>query len=294
MRSEFSIRKATKQDYQVLSLFIGGSEYVHRHLDWRASLDWLGCDPYLILKKNEGIQAVLACPPDPPGIAWIRLFAVSLSSIKPSLAWDILFTGGKQILEPDFPITFAALGFQDWLIDLLIENNFSHHQDIVVLEWAGNLPGKLSLPKGMVLRPMVQADLAAVQILDELAFDQLWQNSMDDLTLALSQAAYATVLEVESRIIAYQISTPTSFGAHLARLAVLPDFQRQHIGSMMVRNLQEYFRDKGFATVSVNTQDDNQASLALYQRMGFHLIGESFPVYTCSMIPTSPRPTNNF
>jgi ribosomal protein S18 acetylase RimI-like enzyme len=283
MRSEFFIRKATKQDYQALSFFIGGSEYVHRHLDWRASLDWLGYDPYLILQKREVIQAVLACPPDPPGIAWIRLFAVSLSLIRPSLAWDILFPEVQQAFDPGNPITFAALGLQDWLIDLLIENNFSHHQDIVVLEWAGNLPVKLPLPQDMVIRPMIQADLAAVQILDGLAFDQLWQNSLDGLTLALDQAAYASVLEVENRIIAYQISTPTSFGAHLARLAVLPGFQRQHIGSMMVRNLQEYFKDKGFATVSVNTQDDNRASLALYQRMGFHFTGESFPVYTCSM-----------
>ena len=143
----------------------------------------------------------------------------------------------------------------------------------------------------MILRPMALSDLPEVYILDGFAFDHLWQNSLDGLTLALNQAAYATVLEVGNRIIAYQISTPTSFGAHLARLAVLPDFQRQHLGSILVRNLQEYFREKGFETVSVNTQDDNQASLALYRKMGFHLTGKSFPVYTYSVTPVSPLPT---
>ena len=290
MLPEYSIRKATKQDFQALTFFIGASEYVHRHLDWRTSLDWLGYEPYLILQKNEVIQAVLACPPDPFGIAWIRLFCVSSSIIKPFQAWDALFPEVQLALKPGFPITFAALGLQDWFINLLTENNFAHHQDIVVLEWSGNLPAALSIPQGMILRPMFMSDLPEVQILDGLAFDQLWQNSLDGLTLALNQAAYATVLKLENRIIAYQISTPTSFGVHLARLAVLPGFQRQHIGSMLVRNLQEHFGEKGFEMVSVNTQDDNQASLALYRKMGFHLTGDSFPVYTYSMAPISPLP----
>ena len=125
MLPEYSIRKATKQDYQALSFFIGASEYVHRHLDWRASLDWLGYEPYLILQKNEVIQAVLACPPDPFGIAWIRLFSVSSSFIKPFQAWDMLFPEVQLAFEPGFPITFAALGLQDWFINLLSYNNFS-------------------------------------------------------------------------------------------------------------------------------------------------------------------------
>jgi len=291
MLPEYSIRKATKQDYQALTFLIGASEYVHRHLDWRTSLDWLGYEPYLILQKNEGIQAVLACPPDPFGVAWIRLFSVSSLVIKPFQAWNMLFPEVQLAFESCFPITFAALGLQDWFINLLTDNNFAHHQDIVVLEWEGNLPAAFSIPQGLILRPMFLSDLPEVQILDGMAFDRLWQNSLDGLTLALNQAAYATVLEVENRIIAYQISTPTSFGAHLARLAVLPGFQRQHLGSLLVRNIQEYFREKGFETVSVNTQDDNHASLALYRKMGFHLTGESFPVYTYSMVPISPLPT---
>jgi ribosomal protein S18 acetylase RimI-like enzyme len=290
MLPEFSIRKATKQDYQALSFFVGASEYVHRHLDWRTSLDWLGQEPYLLLQKNEVIQAVLACPPDPTEIAWIRLFAISSISLKPFQAWDILFPRVKCVFKPGNPITFASLGLQDWFINVLIEDNFTHHQDIVVLEWAGNLPEKINLPQGMILRPMSMPDLPQVQILDAIAFNPLWQNSLDGLTLALNQAAYATVLEVNNRIVAYQISTPTSFGAHLARLAVLPGFQRQNIGSTLVRNLQEHFREKGFETVSVNTQNDNQASLALYQKLGFHFTGESFPVYTYSINPISPMP----
>jgi ribosomal protein S18 acetylase RimI-like enzyme len=293
MLPELTIRKATKQDYPALSFFVGASEYVHRHLDWRASLDWLGYEPYLILQKHETILAVLACPPDPTGIAWIRLFAAASPLIKPLKAWNFLFPRAKDAFEPDLPITFAALGLHDWFIDLLSENSFIHHQDIVVLEWTGKFPEKIALPQGMVLRPMISSDLPEVHILDEMAFDRLWQNSLDGLTMASSQAAYATVLEAENRIIAYQISTPTSFGAHLARLAVLPKYQRQHFGIMLVRDLQEYFRGKGFETISVNTQDDNQASLALYQKMGFHLTGESFPVYTFSLLPNSPAPTKN-
>jgi RimJ/RimL family protein N-acetyltransferase len=43
----------------------------------------------------------------------------------------------------------------------------------------------------------------------------------------------------------------------------------------------------GIARLSVNTQSDNQASLSLYQRMGFVRTGEQYPVYTFD-IPAYP------
>jgi hypothetical protein len=40
---------------------------------------------------------------------------------------------------------------------------------------------------------------------------------------AYEQSAFATLMEIEGQIVAYQISTATSFSAHLALLAVLPN-----------------------------------------------------------------------
>ena len=44
-------------------------------------------------------------------------------------------------------------------------------------------------------------------------------------------------------------------------------------------DLFRYVTYAGISRLSVNTQSDNQASLNLYQRMGFLRTGEEYPVY---------------
>jgi len=44
--------------------------------------------------------------------------------------------------------------------------------------------------------------------------------------------------------------------------------------------------DKGVTRLTVNTQSDNLASLALYEKMGFTVTGEKFPVYCYQVSPS--------
>lgn len=54
-----------------------------------------------------------------------------------------------------------------------------------------------------------------------------------------------------------------------------------------MNDLFRYITYAGISRLSVNTQSDNQASLSLYQRMGFMRTGEEYPVYTFD-IPAYP------
>ena len=74
-------------------------------------------------------------------------------------------------------------------------------------------------------------------------------------------------------------------GGHLARLAVRPDAQRKGIGTALVRDMLWQFERRGAERVTVNTQEDNQASLTLYQKAGFELTGESYPVFQYFLHP---------
>jgi ribosomal protein S18 acetylase RimI-like enzyme len=100
------------------------------------------------------------------------------------------------------------------------------------------------------------------------------------LRLGFSQAGYASLAQIGDEVVGYQISTRSSFGVHLARLAVLPGFQGRGIGFALVQALLKQARFAGLHRVTVNTQGDNQASLALYQKMGFILTGENYTVFT--------------
>jgi [ribosomal protein S18]-alanine N-acetyltransferase len=276
MPAPILIRPATKNDLNLISSLLKSEYYVHRHLDWRTPLEWLGHRPFWLIERRQRVLAALACPPDPPEIGWVRFFACT-ASYEPEEAWEILFEKVKDDLAGLPPLDLAGLALQDWFAQVLSTHGFYHHQDIVVLAWEAR--SDHSPYFDVTIRPFMNDDLDTVQRLDELAFEPLWQISLSTLTRSFQQSAYSTIAEVGGEIVGYQISTATTFSAHLARLAVLPNRQRSGIGTALLNDIQSHFYQQRLRFITVNTQSDNHASLALYERNGFFRSGERFPVY---------------
>lgn len=267
-----------KGDKQRLANLIHFETRVHRHLDWRAPLDWIGCQPFLLIERGTNIQATLACPQDPPGVAWIHLFAAA-SENDPAQAWDVLWPAALDILEQMNCRTIVAISLQDWFRRILLGSNFQLVNQVVMLEWnRATVPPKKDSP-AVKIRALEIQDMPVLEALDQSAFGPIWHNSSESLEFAFRQAAIATVAEVDSEIVAYQISTSTQMGGHLARLATRPDFQRLGIGSALLQHLLAEFVRRGALRITVNTQQDNIASISLYEKAGFKRTGESYPVY---------------
>jgi ribosomal protein S18 acetylase RimI-like enzyme len=164
---------------------------------------------------------------------------------------------------------------------LLLESNFVRHQQIVMLEYNGTGSGveRTSSDIAITIRPMRREDLPAVAVLDAAAFNPLWQNSLSALEIAFSMSGWATVAEKSRAIIGYQVSTTSSFGSHLARLAVDPEMQHNGIGRALVADLINEMSRRNVRRITVNTQGDNNASLSLYKKMNFQYTLEEYPVY---------------
>ncbi len=279
LRSDLQIRPAVAGDYQQIADLIYYDANLHRHLDWRTPLEWLGRSPYWVLELKGQILAALACPPDPEPIAWIRLF-VFAPQLQADTAWAQLWASVQHELARRGGATVAAIAMQSWFDALLNGNGFTLAHHIVLLEWTGQ-PAKPSLaPPGITFRRMSSGDLARVVEVDAAAFEPLWQNSLLSLSKAFSQAAYASVAEDAARMVGYQLSTWSPQGAHLARLAVRPEAQGKGLGEALVRDLIIRMQNSGATRITVNTQENNASSLALYQKLGFHRTGEQYPVYT--------------
>jgi ribosomal protein S18 acetylase RimI-like enzyme len=273
------LRPAEKKDYGELSDFIKSLNYLHRHLDWRDTLEWLGHTPFWILEENRTIHAALACPPEPVEAAWVRLFGVSMQT-SPDWAWKKLFAPTLQELRnlPQ-PPAIVSLSLREWYEELLKRNGFTWHQDIVVFMYDDEPPAAPVIDSQYILRQMKTADLPGVGIIDNLAFEPIWRLSHSDLLFSLKKSSYCTVVERDGHIVAYQMSSSSGMYAHLARLAVHPDLQRQRIGFALVQNLLRHFiGDSAHWGVTLNTQHDNTSSIALYKKIGFRETGERFPV----------------
>ncbi len=272
------VRAAVPADQQKIADLIFLELHVHRHLDWRAPLDWIGHSPYWVIEEGTRLTGALACPPDPESIAWIRLFAFA-SHLSGHEAWRLMWEGARRQLEEGGQATAAAIAVQRWLDPILVGAGFDLAGQIVPLERDDQPRPRIHIPPAIHLRKMEQADLPGVADVDATAFEPLWRNSLNALAKAYEMASYGSVAEDASGLIGYQLSTGGEFGTHLARLAVRPQIQRRGVGAALVGDLLTHVPEAMAARVTVNTQADNAASLALYYRLGFRRTGERYPVY---------------
>lgn len=277
-RTELKVRPALVADTRPIANLIQFSPQVHRHLDWRDPLSWIGAPPFYVLESQGQVIAALGCPPDPPTIAWVRLF-VNSGKIDQGRSWDLLWNSSREDLKKMGKQVAAAIVIKDWFHDLLKASGFTSRQSIVMLERDGGAPPPLVLEDQVTIRSMMTFDLPAVAEVDALAFDLLWQNSLPVLERAFPQAVWASVADHQGEVIGYQLSTRNSLGVHLARLAVRPSWQGKGLGYALVADLLQKAGRSGITHFTVNTQSDNAESLALYQKLVFHETRERYPVY---------------
>jgi ribosomal protein S18 acetylase RimI-like enzyme len=274
----FLVRLANLEDHQKLSSLIFFESHLHRHLDWRSPLEWLGDPFYWALDEGRQISAALACPKEVDNIAWVRLF-VYAGGWSAENAWKVLWPTAREDIAYAGGARVAAIAMQTWFQQILIDSGFENRQWIVMLEWQYQPWVYESEAQGIRIRSMSQTDLPDVQKVDAASFDSLWQNSLETLRRAFSQSLLATVAETEAGIVGYQLSTGSGRRAHLARLAVHPALQGRGLGRVLLNDLFSKLVNNGIYKLSVNTQSDNVVSLSLYQRMGFIRTGEQYPVY---------------
>src|SRR3990172_8062452 len=254
------LRQATSADFTLVTSFLATSPRMHRHLDWRPPVEWLGSQPFWIAETDGRLLAALAMPQDPPGIAWVRLFACAVG-VRPMDYWEQLL---KCCLEDnalaDRPIV-PSLALSDWFTTILLRSGFVHHQDIVGLEREVQINNPFLRPNAdLFVRLMEPDDLPAVANIDQAAFEPIWQNSLNQVRQSYEQAAIATVAESENEIVGYQVTTVNMFAAHLARLAVKPGLQGHQIGTTLLYDLVQRCRTERLWQITINTQDNKQAS----------------------------------
>lgn len=272
-----SVEKAQKADISSIAAFLEHAALIHRHLDWRSTLDWLGSQPFLLWKKQGEIQGILIAVPDLPEFAWLHCFAVK-SSAKVEEAWNRLYSEASTELMKS-GASFFTIGLEDWFNGLLVRQGFTSTQSVVVLEWNHHMSPLPSLSPDLQYRPMIASDLDEVARIDERSFEKQWRNNRESIELSYNQSQHSTVVEFNDQIIGYELTTASHYSAHLARLAVLPEFQHRGIARYLVTTMLRWCANSGTVRVTVNTQSDNAASLHLYQVLGFEFTGETYPVY---------------
>ena len=288
--SMLTTRPALPADHSLLSRLLRSTPHCHTHLDWQLPEAWLGTRPFYLALDGDKIVAALAATPDPPDVGWVRLAAAEGADVEAVL--DALWHVTRETLIEMKASQIVCMMVDDWLTPHLARWGFAHYTDVVVLtrkHGATKLPATSARKRSPILglafaprarlRPVKAGDLPAIAEVDNAAFAPPWQYSLDVVQQALAHADCATMAEVNGGIAGYQISSGGRQGGHLARLAVRPEYQGQGVGRALVSETIRYFEKRNAPRITVNTQSDNDASLAVYRSLGFELTGESYTVW---------------
>jgi ribosomal protein S18 acetylase RimI-like enzyme len=268
----------TRHSHQDLMIgLLTAANRKHQHLVWHDPLDNLEREPFILASEKGLPIACLGCPPNPPGVSWIRVFAVA-SGYSTEIAWRSLWATAKEKLETEYIWTVASLAMEEWFADLLTRSGFEKTNE-VIFYLRDDLPitpisrGKLDI------RKLHKSDSAAVQALDARAFSGIWTYSLETMSLAIKLGGWSSGLFTEDQLLGYQITTFSPFGAHLARIAIEPEMQNLGYGKLLVIDAIQNARQRGYGKLSVNTQADNKRSQHLYQSLDFKPADQIYPVY---------------
>ncbi|MCK5054940.1 MAG: GNAT family N-acetyltransferase [Anaerolineales bacterium] len=282
-QATWTIRQTRSSDQALVSSLLANASHKHFHFDWLNVLDLLEEAPFLIALNRERPMACLACQPDPPQVAWIRLFA-AMKDVSKYEVWDRLWMAAAERAVELGASQAVALATQTWLIPFLKESGFEETNEVIFFKWDGDPLPEIS-ESGGVLRKMTLEDLPAVARVDQSAFDPVWALSLRSLRTAYRLSSLATVISQGEQIIAYQMSTSSALGAHIARLAVHPDLQGMGCGRALIANALHVFPRRGLEQVTVNTQADNLRGQQLYRSLGFLPTGQRFSLLETKLAP---------
>ncbi|HSM26341.1 MAG TPA: GNAT family N-acetyltransferase, partial [Anaerolineaceae bacterium] len=151
-------------------------------------------------------------------------------------------------------------------------------QNIIVLEWYQNQVKNNKFNGDLNISTVETNDFPAIIHIDKKCFSSFWQLPSLSMKEAYYQAGYFTKAVLNGKIIGYQLCTESPSSAHLARLAVDPEFQGNNFGKALVNDVLKHYLSSGINQITVNTQDDNLSSQALYQKLGFQISEEKYPV----------------
>jgi len=255
------------------------STYVHSHLDWLDSDQWLETgDTITHLAWQRGrLIGMIALSAPLNGSTWIRLAAVS-DHVEPESVLCLIWNDLVPHLRELGVHTVGLLIVNDWVARYAPTLGFHYGEEIITLARAG-----YDIPPPLPNRPKIRVaelrDISQLATIDQAAFEPPWQMSLYDLRQAYRIASSCTVAIQEDMVLGFQVSTFFFDGAHLARLAVHPNAQGQGIGGALLGDLLERYTRRGIHMMTVNTQESNHQSRRLYQRFGFETNGYNLPYW---------------
>jgi ribosomal-protein-alanine N-acetyltransferase len=233
--------------------------------------------PSFLAEDRIGLRGFMVVEPQPTESGLIIAAGLSDNWNVPAYLEALLPEIERLLLDLQLP-ALVHIGHSPWLNELLDRYGFTTREWVVTFERIGMEPPTRPALNPAQIRTAHYSDLPALSRLDELAFDQLWHKPFSNFREALAKADSFAVATVAEQIVAYEWCEVYGQHAHLTRLAVHPAYQGQGIGGQLLYRAINDVLERGANLITLNTQENNARSQALYKRFGFVDTPERIPI----------------
>jgi len=124
-----------------------------------------------------------------------------------------------------------------------------------------------------LIRRMTLQDVPAVHEIDLLSFSLPWPERSFRFELTENQVTRGWVAEVDDRIAAMLVLWFIVDEAHVATIAVHPDFRRQGIGEQILLCALRSAKAEGATRAFLEVRAGNVAAQSMYKKYGFEVAG---------------------
>jgi ribosomal-protein-alanine N-acetyltransferase len=124
----------------------------------------------------------------------------------------------------------------------------------------------------MIVRPMRAADLPEVSRIDEMSFSQPWPPAAFEIEM-FNKNARNWVAEVDGRLVAALVIWRVLDEAHIATVAVHPDFREQGLGKMLLKAGMQAAYEEGARIYHLEVRAGNLAAQKMYLEFGYEIVG---------------------
>lgn len=128
------------------------------------------------------------------------------------------------------------------------------------------------------IRSMTLLDLDAVQTIDRLSFSLPWPESAFRYEVSQSDHSRNYVLVASpgadsSQVVAMAVVWVIVDEAHIATIAVHPDWRGQGLGSRLLQHILLDVKAIGMQTALLEVRAGNQVAQEMYRKFGFEVVG---------------------
>jgi [ribosomal protein S18]-alanine N-acetyltransferase len=131
----------------------------------------------------------------------------------------------------------------------------------------------------VIERLVPERDLDGLMEVARASFSSPWTREMFLWEIQNSDVSHVYVVRRAGRVVAFCCCWLIFDELHINNLAVHPDRRRQRLASTLLTHVLREERRQGARQAVLEVRRSNLAALALYQKLGFRVIGERLGYY---------------